>query len=141
MNPTIRNIIAFIVALAIGMTVNMAIITISPQIIPPPVGADLTTPEGLKAAMPLMEARHFLMPFLAHALGAFVGAFIVALLAASHKMKLAITIGIINLIGGITMVFMLPSPVWFTVIDLTLAYLPVAWIAGKLGVNLSKKNT
>src|SRR5690606_40560173 len=56
--------------------VNMSIIMISGSIIPPPEGADTTTTEGLKAAMHLFEPKHFLLPFLAHALGTLVGAFV-----------------------------------------------------------------
>lgn len=105
---------------------------VSGSIIPPPEGADLTTTEGLKEAMHLFKPINFLMPFLAHALGALVGAFIAALIAASHKMKLALVIGFFFLIGGIMMVFMLPSPTWFTILDLVVAYIPMAWIGGKL---------
>ena len=77
MNPTIRNILAVIVAAFVGGAVNMALITISSSIIPPPEGVDVTTTEGLKASMHLFQPKHFIMPFLAHALGTFVGALLV----------------------------------------------------------------
>ena len=92
------------------------------------------TAEGLKASMPLFQPRHFIMPFLAHALGTFVGAFIAASIAATHKMKLALGIGVLFLIGGITNVLMLPSPLLFSVIDLAVAYIPMAYIGGMLAV-------
>ena len=41
----------------------------SSSLIPPPEGADVTTLEGLKTSMHLFQPKHFLMPFLAHALG------------------------------------------------------------------------
>jgi len=34
--------------------------------------------------------------------------------------------------GGIANVLMLPSPLWFSIVDLAGAYLPVAFLAGKL---------
>jgi hypothetical protein len=34
--------------------------------------------------------------------------------------------------GGIANVFMLPSPAWFTIVDLVGAYIPVAYFAGKI---------
>ncbi len=37
-------------------------------------------------------------------------------------------VGACFLIGGIVAVAMLSSPVWFTVVDLVLAYLPMAWL-------------
>ena len=67
--PTLRNVLAVLVGLVIGSAVNMALVTLGPSLIPPPAGADVTSAEGLRAAMPLLEPRHFLMPFLAHALG------------------------------------------------------------------------
>ena len=132
MNPTLKNILAVVAGLLIGSVVNMGLIMISGKVIPPPEGADITTMEGLKASMHLMQPKHFLFPFLAHALGTFVGAALAATLAATRKMRLAIVIGIIFLVGGITNVFMLPSPMWFNVVDLVGAYIPMAWIAGKM---------
>jgi hypothetical protein len=132
MNPIIRNILAVIAGGVVGSVVNMGIIMISGSVIPPPEGADVTTMEGLQASLHLFEPRHFLMPFLAHALGTFAGAFLAALIAANHKMLFALVIGLFFLAGGIGNVFMLSSPVWFTVVDLVGAYFPMAWIAGKL---------
>jgi len=132
MNPIIRKILAVIAGGVVGSVVNMGIIMISGSVIPPPEGADITTMEGLKASMHLFEPRHFLMPFLAHALGTFAGALLAALIAANHKMLFALVIGVFFLAGGIGNVFMLASPVWFTIVDLAGAYFPMAWIAGKL---------
>ncbi|MBD1395663.1 hypothetical protein H9Q13_00665 [Pontibacter sp. JH31] len=132
MNPILRNILAVLAGLIVGSVVNMGIIMVSESIIPPPNGADVTTMEGLTASMHLFEPKHFLMPFLAHALGTFAGAFLAALIAANHKMKFALGIGFFFLAGGITNVFLLPSPVWFAIVDLGLAYIPMAYIAGKL---------
>jgi len=132
MNPIIRNILAVVIGLIVGSAVNMGIILISGSIIPPPDGADVTTTEGLKEAMHLFEPKHFVFPFLAHALGTFFGAITAALVAANHNMKFAIGIGVFFLLGGIASVFMLPSPLWYTVLDLIGAYIPVAYVAGKI---------
>lgn len=134
MKPVVRNILAFVAGAVLGSVVNMLIIMLSSFVIPPPPGADVTTAEGLKASMHLFQPRHFIMPFLAHALGTFVGAFIAASIAATHKMKLALGIGLLFLIGGIANVLMLPSPLWFSVIDLAVAYIPMAYIGGMLAV-------
>lgn len=133
MHTTLRNILAVIAGLVIGSIVNMGLINVSAHAIPPPAGADLTTTEGLKAAMHLFEPKHFLFPFLAHALGTVVGAAVAAYIAASRKFQLAMTIGGVFLAGGISMVIMLPSPLWFDALDLAGAYLPMAWIGWKLG--------
>ena len=132
MNPKLRNVLAVIAGLLIGGTLNMAIIMISSKVIPPPEGADLTTMEGLKASMHLMLPKHFLMPFLAHALGTLLGAYITARMAFNNKFRLALLIGFWFLLGGTINVIMLPSPLWFTILDLAVAYIPMAWIGAKL---------
>ncbi|MCD4663710.1 MAG: hypothetical protein K8R68_00470 [Bacteroidales bacterium] len=137
MNPIIKNILSVIAGVILGSTVNMGIIMISGSIIPPPDGADATTMEGLKASMHLFQPKHFILPFLAHALGTFAGAFLVGLLAVNHKMKFALGIGVFFLMGGIANTFMLPSPIWFTILDLGGAYIPMGYFAGKL---VMKKN-
>ncbi|MFZ1255212.1 MAG: hypothetical protein WAR77_02625 [Saprospiraceae bacterium] len=131
MNPILRNILAVVVGAILGSVVNMGFIMVSGSIIPPPDGADVTTMEGLEASMHLFQPKHFIFPFLAHAFGTFVGAFIAAKMAIRQKMIYAMGIGVFFLIGGITNIFMLPSPVWFTVLDLVVAYIPMACIAGK----------
>ena len=132
MNPIVKNILAVISGLVLGSIVNMGFITISSSIIPPPDGADVTTMEGLKAAMHLFEPKHFIFPFLAHAIGTLVGAFVTTLIAASHKAQLAFVIGALFLAGGIANVFMLPAPMWYNIVDLVGAYIPMAWIAIKI---------
>lgn len=140
MNPIVKNILAVLAGIVLGSAVNMGLIMISSSVIPPPEGADVTTMEGLKAAMPLFQPKHFIMPFLAHALGTLAGAFVCASLAATHKLKFALGIGAFFLIGGITNVFMLPSPTWFAVLDIVLAYIPMGWLGGRLALGMRKGN-
>lgn len=132
MNPVLRNTLAVIAGIIVGSLVNMSIITISESIIPLPEGVDNTTMEGLQNTMHLYEAKHYLFPFLAHAVGTFVGAVITALIAVNHKKKLALLIGAFFLLCGIVMVCSLPSPMWFTFVDLVFAYIPTAYLALKL---------
>lgn len=138
MNAT-RNTLLFIAGGILGSVVNMGIIMISGSIIPPPDGADVTTMEGLKASMHLFQPKHFILPFLAHALGTFVGAFMTGLLAVNHKMKFALGIGFVFLIGGVINTFILPSPTWFTILDLGVAYLPMGYFAGKFSFDISEQ--
>lgn len=129
MKTILRNILAVIAGSVIGSMVNMGFILISGHVIPPPEGADVTTVEGLKASIHLFEPRHFIFPFLAHAVGTFVGALIAVLIAANHKMKFALAISILFLAGGIANVMMLPAPMWFNVLDLVGAYIPMGYLA------------
>lgn len=132
MNPILRNVLAVIAGIIVGSIVNMSIILISGSIIPPPNGVDNTTMEGLQKTMHLFEAKHFIFPFLAHAIGTFAGAVTTAFIAFNHKKKLALIIGAFFLLGGIVSVCSLPSPMWFTVVDLVFAYIPMAYLALRL---------
>lgn len=134
MNVTLRNIAAVIVAILAGSAVNMGLIMISGSLILPPPGADVTTMEGLQASLHLFQPRHFIFPFLAHTLGTFTGAFVAALLAASHKLKIGLAIGVFFLIGGIINVFMLPTPGWFMAVDLLGAYIPFSYLGARLAI-------
>ncbi|MBK8515175.1 MAG: hypothetical protein IPL55_02425 [Saprospiraceae bacterium] len=138
MNNTIKNVLGVVAGAILGGLVNGGIISISSKIIPPPEGAILTTMEGLKASMSLMEPKHFIMPFLAHAIGTLVGAALGAYIAAKHKMQVSLIIGFLFFLGGFSMVFSLPSPFWFNALDLIFAYFPMAWIGGMIGSKLSK---
>lgn len=127
MRPFLRNSLAAIAGLIIGGAVNMGIIMISGSIIPPPAGADVTTMEGLQESMHLFQPKHFLMPFIAHALGTLVGAVITAYFVVSEPKKWAFFIGCFFLLGGVSNVVMLPSPLWFSIVDLIGAYIPMAY--------------
>lgn len=129
----LRNSLALLAGLLVGGSLNMAIVMVSGKVIPPPPGADLTTAEGLARAMPLMQPKHFLMPFLAHALGTLLGAFVAAKTGtANRKLILALAVGVVFLAGGIMAVTQIPAPMWFSATDLLTAYLPMAWIGYKL---------
>ncbi|RTY89123.1 hypothetical protein [Flavobacterium sp. GT3R68] len=134
MRPIVKDILAVLAGFIIGSLVNMGIIMISGNIIPPPNGADVTTMEGLKASIHLFEPKHFIFPFLAHALGTFTGAFLAAKFAVTHKMRFAMIIGVLFLIGGIANILMLPSPTWYTILDLVGAYIPMAYLGGILAL-------
>jgi len=136
MNPILRNIIAVIAGAILGGIVNSGIIMISGSIIPPPEGVDPSDMESLKSNIHLFSPKHFVMPFLAHAIGTFVGALIAAFIAAKRKMLMALIVGFLFLIGGIYMAILLPSPIWFILVDLFLAYIPMAWIGGMIALQL-----
>ena len=125
MNTIFKNILAILGGVVIGMVVNMGLIITGNQLIP---FADGINP--MNATM--WEIKYFIFPFLAHAIGTLSGAFITAKFAASYHMIFAICIGIFFLLGGITMVFILPAPTWFVVVDLFLAYIPMGWLGWKI---------
>lgn len=135
MRAFLRGALALLVGLAVGSVVNMGLVMLGGRLFPPPAGMDASTTEGLKAAMPLFGPQHFLMPFLAHALGTLAGAFVATWLGGRVSRVPALLVGLLFLAGGVAAAFMLPAPLWFEATDLLLAYLPFAW----LGFVLARK--
>ena len=134
----LRNVLAVIAGLVIGSVVNMAVVAVSPSLIPPPAGVDVSDAESLSKSMHLFEPRHFIMPFLAHALGTLAGALAAYLIAATYKARFAYVIGALFLVGGVAASFMIPAPAWFIALDLVAAYLPMAWLADQIGRRMQK---
>lgn len=131
----LKNILAVILGLFLGGAANMGIIMLSDGLIALPDGVNPGDLESIKSNFHLYQPKHFVMPFLAHALGTLAGAFITAKIAVSHHMKLSLVIGVFFLMGGIQMAQLLPAPIWFDVLDLGVAYIPM----GYLGYKLAKK--
>ena len=121
----IKNILAIFGGVVIGMVVNMGLIITGNQLIP--------FEEGMNPMNAMnWEIKYFIFPFLGHTIGTSSGAFITSKFSASYHMLFAMCIGIFFLIGGISMVFILPAPIWFIVIDLVFAYLPMGWLGWKI---------
>lgn len=136
MNPILRNVLAVIAGLAAAMFINGGLIQAGHALIPPPEGFDPNQPETFS----LLTPANLLAAFFAHAMGSFLGALVAALIAASRKMRFAIAIGVVHMIGGIMMVFMVPSPVWFIILDLSLGYIAMALLAGNIALRFTGKN-
>ena len=136
MNRTIKNILAVIAGWIGGSIINMGLIKTG-QFVLPIDGVDPNDMEALAAIMPTLEFDYFVFPFLAHALGTLVGAAIAGLIAANHKMKFSLAIGGLFLLGGIMINYMITGPMWFTVTDIVIAYIPMAWIGGRIALSMS----
>lgn len=141
MSKFLRMLLAVVAGFVLGSVVNMALIMVSGRVIPPPAGADVTTMEGLKASLHLFEARHFLFPFLAHALGTLIGALVACWLAPNKSPVPSYIVGGLFLLGGIANTFMLPAPAWFVAVDLLLAYVPAAWLGQALAKRISRRGS
>ncbi|EAS19956.1 conserved hypothetical protein [Flavobacteria bacterium BBFL7] len=136
MNPIVRNIIAVVAGWIVGSVINMLLINTGHSVFPVS-GIDINDMDAYASVMPDLEPKYFLFPFLAHAVGTLVGALIAAKVATTHHMKMALIVGGLFLLGGIAVNYMLPGPTWFTALDLLVAYIPMAWLGGRIGM---KKN-
>lgn len=140
MPKLLRVVLAFVAGVVVGSVVNMAIVTLGAMLVPPPAGVDVGDPASLSRAMPLFEPRHFVMPWLAHALGTLAGALTACLLAGpGWRARLAYAVGVFFLCGGVAAAVMIPAPRTFIAADLLLAYLPMAWLGLRLGLRLADR--
>lgn len=133
MPPLVRNALAVLAGILVGSVVNMGIITVGPSLIPPPPGVDTTSAEGLRAGIHLFTWQHFVTPFVAHATGTLAGALVAYRIAVTRQAQMAYVIGGVFLLGGIAASLMIPAPAWFIALDLVMAYIPMAWLATKVG--------
>jgi hypothetical protein len=137
MHPAIRSIASVMLGLVAGSSVNMGLVVAGHMIVPPPPGFDASSMEALAATAHLLGPQHFVFPFLAHAVGTLVGGALAAALSDGTRLRPAIIVGVFFLLGGGMNVAAIPAPMWFNVVDMVLAYLPMAWLgwwlAGRVG--------
>lgn len=128
-----KRTLVILLSIFIGAQVNGALLTIGTYLIPPPEGFNLNTMDGLKAAVPFLKAKHYLFPFFAHAIGTLISAVLITRFLKTQQFVFAMMAGVLFLIAGISMVIMLPgTPIWFVLVDLIAAYIPMAYLGNKI---------
>jgi len=136
---TVMNIVALVLGVIIGGIVNMLIVSNGSALIPFPDRYDMTSMKSMQATINLLLPKNYIMPWIAHAAGTFTGTLITFNLAKTYKFHLAITVCVFYLMCGIYMVVKIPSPIWFNVLDLGLAYIPMVWVVQRF-FNLRKNS-
>ena len=132
----ITVIVGLLLGLFIGAMVNGSLINIGMNVFPFPNGVNFNTPEGMQAFYTL-PLHYYIFPFLAHALGTLSGCIAALLVLKESAKKFVYLIGFLFFISGVMAVNMINAPLWFDVLDLSLAYLPMAWLS--LQSKLAKK--
>lgn len=115
-----------------GSIVGMGLISAGNAVFP--TGIDPNDMEALGRFLSNAPPKYFLFPFLAHAIGTGVGAFVAVKIGVSHHMKLAFALGGVFLLGGILVSTVIPAPTWFVVLDLVVAYIPMAYVGWKWAI-------
>ncbi len=134
-----RNIFAVILGFIAGGCVNTGLVRAGLHVIAAPPGVNMEDAESLAASIHLLEPKHFIFPLFAHAIGTFAGALVAFLIAGSRWTIFAYVIGIFFLAGGIAACFMIPAPIWLMALDVVVAYLPMAWLAARVGAKLKRR--
>lgn len=129
--------LAVIAGAFVGGLVNMGLIVAGAMLLPPPPGVDVNDIASIEAHVAEYSVVQLLAPFVAHALGTFVGALVAGLVVPRSRLGVALAIGLLYLMGGIMAVSMIPSaPLWFDALDLVVAYLPMALLGARLAARL-----
>jgi hypothetical protein len=126
------NLLAVILGFISGSFVNMGVLELGPMLIPNPEGFDNSSMETLVTTLHLLNPMNYITVFLAHSLGALVGAVVASLIAANRKLLFTLVVGFLFLTAGLYMSFSLPSPNWYIIVDSLGAYIPMSLIAWKL---------
>ena len=141
MSSNIKNILVVVAGLLVGGYLNILLLGLNGTLIPLPDGADISSQEGLSKSIALFEPIHFMAPFLAHAGGTFIAAWIIARFAATPSFVRAMLPGFAFLMGGIKLVMEFDAPLWFEATDLILAYIPMAYIGFRIGTGTVTRKT
>ena len=131
--PYLRSLGAFVAGMLVAAAVNLGLILLGPLVITTPAGFDNSSQQAVIETIHLLEARHFVFPLLAHAVGTLAGVWLGALLA-HHRVFVGCAIGAVSLIGGIANVAAMAAPLWFEVVDLLFCYAPPTWLGLKLAM-------
>ncbi len=127
----LRNVISVIAGFLLGAVVIGVLETISHRLFPPPAGLDLHNPETLARLMSQVPLGAKVSIVISWAAGSFVGGFVAAKIATSHRVQMALTVGIILLCAGGYTVLTIPHPLWMTALALLLP-LPMAFFGSRL---------
>lgn len=133
---------AVLAGLVLGSMLNMGTILLGSSLLPPPEGVDVNDVASINASIEKYSVAQLLVPFVAHALGTLVGVWVAALVARRvGTVKVAASvIALLFLAGGVGAMMMIPAaPLWFDVLDLGFAYLPMAWLGARLATRARAK--
>lgn len=132
MNPLVKNSLAVLWGILCGGAVNYGVISLGAFLVASLENVALDSVNGINSNINLYSSTYFMIPLLGHGIGTLVGACVTAKTAQTNKSKLAIVIGLIFLYGGITLSSQTTAPIWFSLVDLTMAYIPMAWLGNRL---------
>ena len=124
----IRNILSVIVAFFIGGLCVFAVEKIGHMSYPVPNSTDF---EVLKSYYLTAPAGAFLFVLLAQSAGSIVGGLVTGIISTATKTT-ALVYGVLALIMAAINVFMIPSPIWFSIIALVLP-IPLSLFGSKIG--------
>ena len=126
----IRNTLAVIIGLAVGMIFNTGMVLLNTELHPMPDGVDFNDAEGKSAYIAALPSMGWLLIVVAHVGQAFIGGLLAAAIGRSASMVVAMIVGVISMLLGIANLMSMPLPAWVW-IEMPL-YLLAAWFAARI---------
>ena len=131
----LKTIGAIVIGLLSGMAFNMTMVSVTGVLYPVPECIDPEVPEEFAVYMQSLPTMAYLLVLVAHLGQAGIGAFIAALLSKQSAMLVAMSVGVLSLIGGIINMMLMPLPAWMWFempMYLAVAYLAGRWVRGRI---------
>jgi hypothetical protein len=111
----IRKLVAAVLGIAVAMLTIWVLERLGHFVYPPRADIDFGDPEEVHAFTATLPVGTIVIVGVAWAAGAFLGTLTGAALSRTKPLPYAILVGGIVLAGGITMLLVIPHPLWFTV--------------------------
>ena len=107
------------------------------MLFPMPEGVSWQDETAFVAWIKTLPQTALILVIVAHLGQAFFGGFVVAWIAKQNMMCVAMTVGVLTLLGGIMNMMTIPAPNWMW-FEMPL-YLVVAWLAGTLVMRMRSR--
>jgi hypothetical protein len=134
-----KKIIAVLAGILAGFILIGLVEALGQYLFPEPAELLSTDPSFPKATewITAIPVEQMLMVLLAYVIGSFGAGFITT--SISPGKSLALITGFILLISGTINVLLIPHPLWFTIISISL-YIPFAYGGGIISIRMFKKS-
>jgi len=114
----VRKILAVLGGLFSGVIMITIVEKLGHYLFPRPSGINDNEMEALKQYVETAPVMALLFVILGYALGALIAGFVATKIAGDHKKTYAVICGVIFLLQGIYMMYILPTPIWFWVLGI-----------------------
>ena len=123
-----------VMATFIGGLANFSLVELGYLVVPAPEGFNMHDEKQFMMAVSHFQPIHYLFPFLAHFMGSFVASFL-ATKALGTKSAWVLPSSLFLIGGMMMMIQLVHSPMWFNILDLSLAYFPAGYAGYLLARN------
>jgi MFS family permease len=124
-----RTIAGVVVGVVVAWLAIMLAEFASAPLHPTPAGFDMDDPASVAAFVATLPVAALLLVLAGWVLGALIGGYVAARIA--RRLRPALTVGIVIVVGVIANAVMIPHPLWMTIAGALLP-VPAAWIGARL---------